>query len=96
MLANEVFEVMLKKDLPTGTKVIDSAWVMKKKNSGMLHGQMHAKGFKQIEGQHYDGTSICLPVTNTAMIRIVLTLIVFGKHDSTCYRCQRSILAWRA
>jgi hypothetical protein len=29
-------------------------------------------------------------------IRIVLTLIVFGKHDSTCYRCQRSILAWRA
>jgi hypothetical protein len=34
MLANEVFEVALKKDLPTGTKVNDSIRMMKKKSNG--------------------------------------------------------------
>jgi hypothetical protein len=36
MFANEVFEVVLKKDLPTGTTVIDSIWAVKKKNKGTL------------------------------------------------------------
>jgi hypothetical protein len=76
ILANEMFEVVLKKDLTTGTKVIDSIWAMKNKSSRMLCGQTNARGFKQIKGQHFDGTTISSPVTNTAMIRIVLTLMV--------------------
>jgi hypothetical protein len=38
MLANKVFEVVLQKDLPLGTKLIDSVWAMKKKSNGTLHG----------------------------------------------------------
>ncbi len=38
MLTNKVFEVVLRKDLPTGTKIIDSVWAMKKKSNGMLRG----------------------------------------------------------
>ena len=36
------------------------------------------RGCNQIDGQHYDGSSIHTPVTNSASIRIVLTLILMG------------------
>ncbi len=39
---------------------------------------MNAKGFKQVEGQHYDGMTISSPVTNLATIRIVLTLMIMA------------------
>jgi len=78
MVTNKVFEVVLRKDLPVGTKIIDSVWTMKKKSNGTLHGRMNARGFKQVEGQHYDGTTISSPVTNSATIRIVLTLMIMA------------------
>ncbi len=33
-------------------------------------------GFKQISGQHYNGTSISLPVTNAMTIRIAMTIML--------------------
>jgi hypothetical protein len=39
---------------------------------------MNARGFKQVEGQHYSGTTISSPVTNSATIRIVLTLMIMA------------------
>jgi len=78
MVANKVFEVVLRKDLPVGTKIVDSVCAMKKKSNGTLHGQMNARGVKQVEGQHYDGTAISSPVTKSATIRIVLTLMMMA------------------
>ncbi len=68
MLTNKVFKVVLRKDLPTGMKIINSVWAMKKKSNGTLRGQMNARGFKQVEGQHYNVTTISSPVTNSATI----------------------------
>jgi hypothetical protein len=79
MLAKKVFKVVLQKDLPSETKLIDSVWAMKKKSNGTLCGQMNARGFKQVEGQHYKGTTISSPVTNSATIRIVLMLMVMAE-----------------
>ena len=59
-----------------GTKLIDIVWAMKKKSTGTLRGQMNGSGFKQIEGQHYNGTTISSPVTNAATIRIALMLMI--------------------
>jgi hypothetical protein len=78
MLKNKVFKTVLKKDLPPGTKIIDSVWAMKKKNNGTLCGQLNARGFKQVKGQHYDGMTISSLVTNSATIRIVLVLMVMA------------------
>jgi hypothetical protein len=78
MIKNKVFKTVLKKDLPHGTKIIDSVWAMKKKSSGTLCGKLNATWFKQIEGQHYDNTTISSPVTNSATIRIVLVLMVMA------------------
>ncbi len=36
MVTNKVFEMVLHKDLPAGTKIIHSVWVMKKKRSTLL------------------------------------------------------------
>ena len=79
MLTNKVFEAVLPKDLPSGTKLIDSIWAMKKKSNCTLHGRMNARGFEhQIKGQHYDDTTISSPVTNSATIRIVLMLTIMA------------------
>ena len=78
MLTNKVFEAVLPKDLPSGTKLINSIWTMKKKSNCTLHGQMNARGFKQIKGQHYNDTTISSPVTNSATIRIVHVVDVKG------------------
>jgi hypothetical protein len=51
---------------------------MKKKSNGTLRGRMNARGFKQVEGMHYNGTTISSPVTNSATIRIVLMLMIMA------------------
>ncbi len=76
MVKNQVFEEVNKNDLPEGTKVIDSTWVCKKKNTGTLQGQLNTRGFKQIPGKHYDPFSIASPVTNGMTICIVLTIML--------------------
>jgi hypothetical protein len=64
MVNCKVFKPVLKTDLPPGTKIIDSVWAMKKKSNGTLHGGINVRGFKQVEGQHYNGTTISSPVMN--------------------------------
>ena len=95
MVTNKVFKVVLRKNLPAGTTIIDSVWAMKKKSNGMLHGRMNARGFQQVEGQHYDGTTISSPVTNLATIRIVLMLMIMASMLAHVVGCQGSILTWR-
>ncbi len=78
MLTNKVFKVVLPMDLPLGSKLIDCIWAMKMESNGMLRGQMNARGFKQVEGQHYNGMTISSLVTNLATIRIVLMLMIMA------------------
>jgi hypothetical protein len=78
MVNCKVFKPAPKSDLPPRTKIIDSVWVMKKKSNGTLRGRINGRGFKQVKGQHYDGTTISSPVTNSATIRIVLVLMVMA------------------
>ena len=78
MVKNKVSEVVKRKDLLPGTKVIDSTWACKKKSNGTLCRRLNARGFKQKEGQHYNGSSIHAPVTNPAIIRIIVTLMLMA------------------
>ena len=78
MIKNKVFKAVERSSLPPGTKVINSTWACKKKSNGTLRGRLNARGFKQIDGQHYDGSSIHAPVTNAATICIVLVLMLMA------------------
>ncbi len=62
MVHNEVFEPVSLSDLSKNEKVIDATWAMKKKSSRILRGRVNVQGFKQIDGQHYNWTSISAPV----------------------------------
>jgi hypothetical protein len=70
---NKVFDPVSLSDLSKNEKVIDTTWAMKKKSSGTLRGRVNVRGFKQIDGQHYNGTSISAPVTNAMTIKLALT-----------------------
>jgi hypothetical protein len=73
MVHNKVFEPVSLSDLSKNKKVIDTTWAMKKKSSGILRERVNVQRFKQIDGQHYDGTSISAPVTNAMTIKLALT-----------------------
>ena len=83
MITSHVFTEVERKDLPPNTKVIDSTWACKKKSNGTLRGRINARGFRQIEGVQYDGSSIHAPVTNSTTIRIVLTLMVMAGYAAS-------------
>jgi hypothetical protein len=72
MVQNKVFELVSLSDLSKNEKVIDTTWAMKKKSSRTLRGRVNVRGFKQIDGQHYDGTSISAPVTKAMTIKLAL------------------------
>jgi hypothetical protein len=76
MINSGVFEPVKMSKVPKGVKLIDPTWAMKKKSSGTLRGRVNARGLKQINRQHYNGTSISAPVTNAMTIRIVLTIML--------------------
>jgi hypothetical protein len=78
MLKFGVWEAVRRRDLKTASKIITSTWAMKKKASGTYRARLNARGFKQREGQHYDGTSISAPVSNEMVIRIVLVLMIMA------------------
>ena len=61
--------------MPKNSKVINSTWACKKKSNGTLRGRLNVRGFKQVEGQHYDAANIHSPVTNVITVHIILTLI---------------------
>jgi hypothetical protein len=92
MVNCKVFKPVLKSGLPPGTKIIDSVWAMKKKSNGTLRGRINARGFKQVEGQHYDGMTISSPGTNSATIRIVLVLMVMADMIAHMVDVKRAFL----
>jgi hypothetical protein len=68
MINKGVFELVKISELPKGIELIDTTWGMKKKSSGTLRGRVNVRGFHQIKGEHYDGTSISTPITNEMAI----------------------------
>ena len=65
---NKVWESLDKRDLPEGVKVITSTWACKMKINSKYHGQLNARGFKQVAGKHFNPTSTAVPVTNDTTI----------------------------
>ncbi len=76
VINNGVFKPVKISELPKGIKLIDVTWAMKKKSLGTLRGRVNVRGFCQIEGGHYDGTSISAPVANVMTIKMSLALML--------------------
>jgi hypothetical protein len=76
MIKSGVFEKVKLSELPREVKIIDTTWALKKKSNGTLCGRINVKGFKQVEGQNFDASSISAPVTNGMTIKWVLALML--------------------
>jgi hypothetical protein len=76
MKEHEVFDPVKKVDIPAGSKVLSTTWVMKKKANGRYKERITARGYEQRDGEHFNSSDKASPVVNEITIRIVFTLIV--------------------
>ncbi len=76
MVESGVFEKFKLSELPSDVKVINTTWAMKKKSNQTLCRRINVWGFEQVEGQHYNASSINAPVTNGMTIKLVLVLML--------------------
>ena len=73
-----VFKPVPIDEVPENAKVLTTTWAMKKKANGTYRARMNMRGYKQIDGEHYDGSSIASPVTNDVSIRIIFVLWIIA------------------
>jgi hypothetical protein len=52
MTDNKVFQPVPIDKIPEGTKIMTSAWAMKKKPNGTYRARINAQGFEQVDGEH--------------------------------------------
>ena len=58
MINMGVWEAVPRSNVPKDSKVISTTWVMKKNTNGNFRARVNARGFMQIEGEHYIVDSI--------------------------------------
>jgi hypothetical protein len=67
-MKHNVLQEVLRDEVPEGGNILTSMWAMKKKSNGAFREKMNARGFQQIDCEHYDSTSIAYPVANEVTI----------------------------
>jgi hypothetical protein len=70
-----VFKPVPRSNLPDGEKVLTTTWAFKHKANGSRRGRLNARGYEQLEGEHFMADSVSSPVTNPATIRILILLL---------------------
>lgn len=79
MIKMKVWKRVKMNDVPDGAIVLSTTWAIKLKASGAIRARLVARGFEQIDGMHYDSTSIAAPVTSWTTIRIVMILTLMQR-----------------
>jgi hypothetical protein len=79
MVKHWAWQAILIKDIPQDVKIMTLTWALKKKANGSFRIRLNARGYKKIDGIHYDSHSISAPVTNDVTIRVVLTLMIMAR-----------------
>ena len=74
----QVFKEVPRSSIPDDAKVLTSTWAMKKKANGVYRARLNARGYEQVDGEHYDEDDKFAPVVNDITINIVLTLALMA------------------
>jgi Reverse transcriptase (RNA-dependent DNA polymerase) len=78
MIKSGVWTAVDKDTLKLTDKVLTTTWAMKKKPNGNYRARINARGFKQLDGLHYNSSATSSPVTNDTTIRIIFTLAMLA------------------
>ena len=79
IIANDVWQLVPKKDMPKNVKNLTATWTCKLKSNGTKHERINGQGFEQVNGIHYASLSISLLVTNDVSVRIVMVLAIMAR-----------------
>lgn len=82
MMKSKVFEVWKEEDVPDSATVLSTTWAMKKKASGVYRARMTARGFEQLDGEHYDENDKAAPVVCDITIRVMFVLMILAGMDA--------------
>ena len=75
----KVFQAVPKSKVLEDAKVLTSTWAMKKKANLTFRARLTARGYEQVDGEHYDKDTTPAPVVNEATIRIIFKIDDFGQ-----------------
>ena len=75
---NKVMTPKYIQDIPEHATILTTKWAMKKKASGTYRARMVARGFEQIDGEHYDEHDKASPVVSEITIRIMFVLMLMA------------------
>ena len=75
---NRVWIPVKLKNIPKHAKILTSTWAMKKKANGTFRARINARGYEEIDGVHYDASTISAPVTNELTLRIMMVIMLMA------------------
>ena len=78
MIKNKVWKEVPKSTVPAGATILTSTWAMKKKASGVYRARLNARGYEQIDGEHFDKDTKASPVVALMTIMIILILMIMA------------------
>eukprot|EP00957_Ditylum_brightwellii_P130290 9938581-Ditylum_brightwellii.AAC.1 len=78
MISNNVWHPVKLSDLPKDTKILTTTWACKLKSNSRKRERLNAHGYEQVDGIHYDESSIHAPVTNETSVRTVMVLALMA------------------
>jgi Reverse transcriptase (RNA-dependent DNA polymerase) len=79
MVKYKVFKEVHKTDVPKNAKILSSTWAMKKKANGTKRARINARGYEQVNGEHFNSSSMASPVVNEASMFFILITICMAR-----------------
>ena len=79
MVESKVFKAVPIDEVPDDATILSETWSMKKKASGDFRARVTARGFEQIDGEHYDLLDIAAPVVSELTIHILFIIIAMAQ-----------------
>jgi hypothetical protein len=76
MVNNKVFKEVPIQQVPRNSKILSSTWVFKQKPNGDKRARMTARGYEQVNGEHYSETDKSSPVVAELTIKMIFMLIM--------------------
>eukprot|EP00957_Ditylum_brightwellii_P125058 9532580-Ditylum_brightwellii.AAC.1 len=92
MVKYKVWQPVPKGEVPAYAKVLTSTWAMKPKASGAKRARLNARGYKQVDGLHYNRHNLSVPVVNNMTVRIVMILTIMAAWTAELLDVQGAFL----
>jgi hypothetical protein len=82
MVESGAWMAVPKESVPQGEKILTSTWAMKKKSNGVYRARLNARGYEQVDGEHYKEDNKAVPVVNDTTFHILLILMLMASWSA--------------